>query len=237
MPSNKQLLLFGSSIVGEEAYLAHCKDGINKLLGKSKSGHILFIPYAMHDWDRYTSATRSAIETFGYTLKSVHEYDKPLDALEDPGNIAMFVGGGNSFRLLKAMYDHDLLDPIRTIINSGTPYIGTSAGSNLACPTIKTTNDMPIVEVSSFNALGLVEFQINPHFISGRPKGSHVETREQRIKQYHEENGSVVIGLPEPSWISVNGNRALLQGADAVIFRQKAEPLAWAVNTDLSLTP
>ncbi len=140
-------------------------------------------------------------------LESAHTAENPGRALEEAD--AIFIGGGNTFRLLKALQDLDLIGRIRRKVCSGTPYIGSSAGSNIAGPTIKTTNDMPIVQPSSFDSLGLVSFQINPHYLDPEPGSTHMgETREERILQFLEENDTPVVGLREGAWLLVEGDRS-----------------------------
>jgi dipeptidase E len=138
----------------------------------------------------------------------------------------IFIGGGNTFRLLKALYDTDALEPIRKRVTTGMPYMGASAGSNVACPTIRTTNDMPIVEPRSLDALGLFPWQINPHYLDPEPGSKHMgETREERLIQYLEENARPVIGLREGGIIRVENGRATLKGTSgARIFRRGKEP-------------
>jgi dipeptidase E len=152
-----------------------------------------------------------------------------------PDNPAVFVGGGNTFRLLKTLQDGGMLDQIRRRALDGMRYMGSSAGANLAGPTIKTTNDMPIVQPADFNALGLVGFQINPHFIDADPNSKHMgETREKRIAEFHEENPLTVIGLREGSWIVVDQGRATLHGeTGAKIFRKGNAPVEWDRQADL----
>ena len=139
----------------------------------------------------------------------------------------MFIGGGNTFRLLKALYDFDLLGPIRERVQNGMPYIGSSAGSNVAAPTIRTTNDMPIVEPPSFDALGLVSFQINPHYIDPDPNSKHMgETREERIVQFLEENDTPVVGLREGAMLRIEHGETILRGSTgARIFRKGFDQL------------
>jgi dipeptidase E len=151
-----------------------------------------------------------------------------------PDNPAVFVGGGNTFRLLKTLQDGGLLDQIRRKVLDGMRYMGSSAGANLACPTIKTTNDMPIVQPADFHALGLVTFQINPHYIDADPNSRHMgETREKRISEFHEENDLTVIGLREGSWIVVDQGRATLHGeTGAKIFLKGNAPAEWDRQTD-----
>jgi dipeptidase E len=161
----------------------------------------------------------------GYELSSIHNAANPKDAIEETD--AVFIGGGNTFRLLKALYDFDLLGPIRERVQNGMPYIGSSAGSNVAAPTIRTTNDMPIVEPPSFDALGLVSFQINPHYIDPDPNSKHMgETREERIVQFLEENDTPVVGLREGAMLRIEHGEIILRGSTgARIFRKESEPV------------
>jgi dipeptidase E len=186
---------------------------------------VLFIPYALQDRDGYAAKARVAFEEMGYGLVSLHEATDPRRAVEEAE--AVFCGGGNTFRLLKTLQELGLLPLIRLRVARGMVYAGASAGSNLACPTIRTTNDMPIVEPASLDALGLVGFQINPHYIDPAPGSTHMgETRETRIREFHEENETPVVGLREGAILRVEGPSVLLKGvAGARIFRRGEEPL------------
>ena len=161
----------------------------------------------------------------GCELDSLHESPAPKDAIRDAE--ALFVGGGNTFRLLATLYRLDLLPLLRARVAEGMLYCGASAGSNLAGPTIRTTNDMPIVEPPSLEALGLVPFQINPHYVDPEPGSRHMgETREERLRQFHEENDAPVVGLREGSMLRVEGAEVLLRGiAGARIFRRGLDPV------------
>jgi dipeptidase E len=160
----------------------------------------------------------------GYAIDAVHEADDPARAVEQAE--AVFVGGGNTFRLLLELYRRGLIEPIRRRVAAGMPYLGTSAGSNVACITIKTTNDMPIVEPPSLTALGLVPFNINPHYLDPDPDSTHMgETRETRIHEFHEENEPPVLGLREGAMLRVEASRATLRGRiGARLFRRGAPP-------------
>ena len=161
----------------------------------------------------------------GYGLDSLHEAFDPRRAVEQAA--AIFCGGGNTFRLLKALGEMGVLPLIRRRVAEGMVYSGASAGSNLACPTIRTTNDMPIVEPPSFDALSLVSFQINPHYLDPAPDSTHMgETRETRIREFHEENEAPAVGLREGAILRVEGASVLLKGlAGARIFRRGQEPV------------
>ena len=204
------------------AYLDHAENEIRAFLkGISR---VLFVPYALQDRDGYTAVARRRFEAMGLALDSIHETDDPKQAVEQAE--AMFIGGGNTFRLLNTLYHYELLPWIRERVRIGMRYMGASAGSNIAGPTIKTTNDMPIVQPPSFEALGLVPFQINPHYIDADPASTHMgETREQRLREYLEENEVPVVAIREAAMIRVEGDITTLEGkAGARIFRRGREP-------------
>jgi dipeptidase E len=170
----------------------------------------------------------------GYSLKSAHEASDARKAVEEAD--AIFIGGGNTFRLLKALQDLDLIESIRRRVGNGAPYIGSSAGSNVAGPTIKTTKDMPIVQPRSFDALGLVPFQISPHFLDPDPDSKHMgETQEERILQFLEENDAPAVGMREGAWLLAEGSSVLLKGANgARIFRRGQPPVEASPNSEIS---
>ena len=161
----------------------------------------------------------------GYGLESIHSANDTQEAVNNAE--AIFIGGGNTFRLLKALYDGDILRAIQTRVVAGMPYIGSSAGSNVAGPTIKTTKDMPIVQPPSFDALNLVPFQISPHFLDPDPNSTHMgETQEERILQFLEENDTPVAGLREGAMVRAeNGSHVLKGSSGARIFRKGQEPV------------
>jgi dipeptidase E len=193
------------------------------LLGKTSC--ILFLPYALHDRDAYASRAQDRARKMGYELESIHLAPDARRAVDEAESI--FIGGGNTFRLLKALYDFDLLGAIRRRVEAGMPYIGSSAGSVVACPTIKTTNDMPIIQPPSFTALGLVSFQINAHYQDPDPDSTHMgETRETRLIQFLEENNTPIVGLREGGMVRVENDAAVIKGSSgARIFRKGQEPL------------
>jgi dipeptidase E len=229
--SGNKLLLISNSVCHGKPYLSHCAVAIRQFLGGTT--RITFVPYASGDWDGYARQVRAALAGFGLEVESVHESGPWPHTL--PDNPAVFVGGGNTFRLLKTLQDGGLLDQVRRKVLGGMRYMGSSAGANLACPTIRTTNDMPIVQPADFQALGLVGFQINPHYIDADPNSRHMgETREKRIAEFHEENDLTVIGLREGSWIVVDQGRATLHGeTGAKIFPKGKAPVEWDRRTDL----
>jgi len=219
----RRLLLISNSTLHGSGYLDHAESEIRDFLGELN--HVLFVPFALLDRDKYTATARARFQKMGYELTSIHSAANPAQAVKETD--AMFIGGGNTFRLLKALYDFDLLDVIRERVDAGMPYIGSSAGSNMACPTIRTTNDMPIVQPPSFNALGLVPFQINPHYLDPDPNSKHMgETREERIIQFLEENETPVVGLREGAMLRIENGETMLRGSTgARIFRRGLEPL------------
>jgi dipeptidase E len=218
-----RLLLISNSTLHGSGYLDHAESEIRDFLGGVK--RVLFVPFALFDRDKYAATAQARFQRMGYELTSIHTATNPVEAVKETD--AMFIGGGNTFRLLKALYEFDLLDVIRESVDAGMPYIGSSAGSNMACPTIRTTNDMPIVQPPSFNALGLVTFQINPHYLDPDPNSKHMgETREERINQFHEENETPVVGLREGAMLRIENGETILRGSTgARIFRRGFEPL------------
>ncbi len=217
-----RLLLASNSTNPGQGYLDHLADELLEHFAESRP--VAFVPYALHDLDGYASTAKKRFEELGLHLVSIHESADPAAALLDCEGI--FVGGGNTFRLLERMMALSLIGPIRVLVRTGVPYLGTSAGSNVACPSITTTNDMPIVQPPDLDALGLVDFQINPHYVDRDPDVPHGgETRQQRIMEFHEENSTPVIGLREGSWLSITDDAVELRGPNpARLFRAGAEP-------------
>lgn len=230
---NRRLLLISSSTVYGSGYLDHAEAEIRDFLGTVKC--VLYVPYALLNRDQYSASARARFQKMGYELTSIHTAGNQVQAVKDAE--AVFVGGGNTFRLLKALYDFGLLDVIRERVDEGMPYMGASAGSNMACPTIKTTNDMPIVQPPSFNALGLVSFQINPHYLDADPNSTHKgETREERLIQYLEENDTPVVGLREGAMLRVeNGETRLCGSFGARLFRRGFEPVEISLGAKIDL--
>ena len=218
----RRLLLLSNSTQHGSGYLDHAIDELDGFLGPIR--RLLFVPFALQDRAGYAAKFRERLAAIGI---AVDELVAGREArAQVAGAEAVFVGGGNTFRLLKTVQEQGLLAPLGERVRGGMPYLGASAGINLACPTIRTTNDMPIVEPPSFDALGLVPFQINPHYLDAAPGSTHMgETREQRIVEFLEENDRVVVGLREGGWIRVEGEHGALGGLrGARIFRRGAEP-------------
>lgn len=198
---------------------------------------ILFIPYARPSGithDEYTKKVRIAFNKIGKTIRGIHEFDNPKEALKNAKGI--FTGGGNTFVLVNQLYNNDLIDTIKTVVTNGIPYLGTSAGSNICGLTVSTTNDMPIVYPPSFKTLGFVPFNINPHYLDPDPKSKHMgETRETRIQEFHKFNTQPVIGIREGSWIDVKGAAITLRGPlNARVFEHHKTPYEIHTGSDLS---
>ncbi len=232
-PNNaRRLLLLSTSKLYGTEYLDHAEAEIRDFLGTI--GRVLFVPFAIADSDGYAAKSRERFAEMGYGMDSLHRHPDKRKSVNDAE--AIFIGGGNTFRLLKTLYDFELLPLIRARVENGMPYMGASAGSNVAGPTIRTTNDMPIVEPRSFNALGLVPFQINPHYLDPDPASTHMgETREERILQFLEENKTPVVGLREGSMLRVEAGTTMLKGsAGARIFRKGQPPVEVAPGSDIT---
>lgn len=218
-----RLLLISSSNVHGYGYLDHAEPEIRRILSGRR--RVAFIPFALKDRVAYTAKVRERLAPMGFEV-----VENDVDRAE-----AIFVGGGNTFRLLKALYDENLIERIRERVRGEIPYIGSSAGTNIAAPTIRTTNDMPIVYPPSFDALNLVPFQINPHYLDPEPESTHKgETREQRIMEFHEENDTPVIGLREGTMLRVeNGVTTLVGLTTARVFRRGQPPVEIAPESEI----
>lgn len=198
---------------------------------------IIFIPYAQPgglSCDDYTQKVQNAFQHIDKKVVGIHSFKNPKEALENAGGI--FTGGGNTFRLVNALYKNELMNALRESILNGTPYLGTSAGSNICGPTMQTTNDMPIVYPPSFKTLGILPFNLNPHYLDPMPNSTHMgETRETRIKEFHSLNTLPVVGLREGSWLEVKGKDITLKGTfDARIFLNNRPPYEISPLTKLN---
>ena len=225
-----RLLLLGNSTNHGAGYLDHAQAAVREFFGKAR--RVAFVPFALKDRAAYTTKAKTRFEALGFELGGITADAAGREALL--GAEGVFVGGGNTFRLLRTLQWSGLLDPLRQRVREGMPYMGASAGTNLAGPTIRTTNDMPIVEPDGFDALGLVPFQINPHYLDADPASRHMgETREERIREFLEENERAVVGLREGAWLRVEGPSCRLEGGAARIFRRGSEPEEAAPGTSL----
>jgi dipeptidase E len=224
--------LISNSTVHGRGYLDHVEQEIKSFLGPVKT--VLFFPFALYDRDDYAAKVKARFAAMGYSLESAHSAGNPQTAIEQTN--AIFIGGGNTFRLLKALQDLELLEPIRRKVKSGAPYIGSSAGSNVAGPTIKTTKDMPIVQPRSFDSLALVPFQISPHYLDPDPSSTHMgETQEERILQFLEENETPVVGIREGAWLWIEHGAVTLKGkTGARIFRRGQSPVEVMPGVEIS---
>ncbi len=237
----RSILLISSSSVAGSGYLDPFEETIKDFLqGINK---IAFVPYSADksNWDVYTKKVRDRFNLFGIDVRGIHEVDNNIDNFK-----AIFVGGGNSFRLLTHLQQFDLLSQINdAVLNKGMRYIGSSAGSNVACKTICTTNDMPIVyPVKGFSAINLISLQINPHYIDPDPSFTHMgETRDDRIKEFHEANDTPVIGLREGAYLKIDdeyfsSQKMILGGANgAKFFFKGKEAINIAAAREITITP
>ena len=232
MNSTARILLISNSTLHGRGYLDHAEEEIRRFLGGART--ILFFPFALHDRDGYAAKARERFVAMGYRVESAHATPHPDKMLEETD--AIFIGGGNTFRLLKMLQDLELIEPIRRKVLAGAPYLGSSAGSNVAGPTIKTTKDMPIVQPRSFDALGLVPFQISPHYLDPDPASTHMgETQEERILQFLEENQTPVVAMREGAWVIAENGTVKLGGSNgARIFRRGEPPVEAASGDDIS---
>ncbi|HMJ05721.1 MAG TPA: dipeptidase PepE [Chthoniobacterales bacterium] len=223
MEKLKRILLLSTSTVFGGQYLEYAEAEVHQFL--EGVGQVLFVPFALHDHAGYAARVKIRFAAMGFGLESLHDAHVAGEKVSRAE--AIFIGGGNTFRLLKALYDRDLLGAIRERVESGMPYLGSSAGSNVASPTIRTTNDMPIVEPPSLVALGLIPFQINPHYLDPAPGSTHMgETREERIVQFLEENETPVVGLREGAMLQIAAGSCVLKGTSAArVFRRGHAPV------------
>ena len=229
---NHDLLLLSNSSLHGMGFLEHARDAIADFLGDARTVH--FAPFALADHDGYTGRVADVLEPLGVRVVGLHTVDA-RSAVEDAE--ALFVGGGNTFRLLKTVQRLGLVEPVRRrAVDGELRYLGSSAGTNLGCPTIRTSNDMPIVEPDRFEAFGLVPFQINPHYQDPDPDSTHMgETREQRIREFLEENDVPVLGVREGAWLRRRGPELTLHGeTGAVLFRRGRDPETLGDGSDLS---
>jgi len=221
----KNILLASTSSMFGEEYLAYLKPYIAELF--NGVSEIVFIPYARPgglSHDDYTGRSAEAFAQMGISVRGLHTFADPAAAIRQAKGF--FTGGGNTFLLVKELHEQGLMQVLKDAVEKGTPYLGTSAGSNIGGVTMQTTNDMPIVYPPSFSTMGLVPFNLNPHYLDPDPNSKHNgETRETRIKEYHTQNATAVVGLREGSWIRVRGEKITTEGRfDSRIFEQGKQP-------------
>jgi dipeptidase E len=230
----KHIIIASTSTVHGSGYLEYILSDL-KILFKD-TDDILFVPYARPggiSHEDYTETAAKAFSTIGIKVKGIHEFSNPIEAVKMAKGI--FIGGGNTFVLVHQLYKNKLVEVIKDTVLDGTPYFGTSAGSNICGLTIGTTNDMPIIYPPSFKTFGFVPFNINPHYLDPDTKIKHMgETRETRIKEFHKFNTQPIVGLREGSWLQVKGNSIILKGnLSARIFEFEKEPYEVEPETEL----
>jgi len=221
----KNIIVASTSTLHGSGYLEYILPTLTKHFKNVSC--ILFIPYARPSgisYDAYTAKAREAFATIGIKVKGIHEFDNAKEAVQKAA--AIFTGGGNTFELVHQIYKNDIFNALQDVVENGTPYLGTSAGSNICGITMMNTNDMPIVYPPSFNTLGFIPFNINAHYLDPIEGSTHMgETRATRIQEYHAYNATPVLGLREGSWLQVSGDSIKLQGAlTARVFTQHNEP-------------
>ena len=231
-----ELLLLSNSTNHGQQMLEHAATPLREMAGDDP---VLFVPYALAQWDEYGDRAEAAFGALGIRSGSAHRADDPARAILDAEVVMM--GGGNTFRLLDALLGFGVVDGLRERVRTGaTRYIGSSAGTNVACPTIRTTNDMPICQPETLDALGLVPFQINPHYVDADPDSTYMgETRAHRLREFLEENPCSVLALYEGSWLGVSDHTASVAGRSLLFERSGVEALddGHDVSHLLSLTP
>jgi dipeptidase E len=229
---SRRLLLISNSTQHGRGYLDHVIQEADDFLRAAR--RLVFVPYALANHAAYGARVRERLAAIRVEVEVATPDAAGSDALQRAE--AVFVGGGNTFRLLKTLQDTAQLEILRSRARMGMPYIGSSAGSGIAAPTIRTTNDMPIVEPASLTALGLIPFQLNLHYLDADPGSTHMgETREERLLQFHEENETPVLGLREGAWLRVEGREVTLGGTTGGrLFRRGKAPEELATGADLS---
>lgn len=230
-----RLLLISNSTNPGESYLDYPKQNIKEFLG-NEPVNAVFIPYAgvTFSFDEYEEKVNARFAEIGHKVTGIHRFANPVEAIENAE--AIVVGGGNTWQLVRMLHKNGLMKAIRKKVKKGTPYIGWSAGSNIACPTLKTTNDMPIVDPVKFKTLKLVPFQINPHYLDSHPENHGGETREMRINEFIEVNREVfVVGLREATMLHFeDGKLTLIGNRKARIFKFGQEPQELSSNDDFN---
>ena len=231
----KKLIIASTSTLHDGAYLDYLLPTLATHFENCST--ILFIPYARPggiSHDDYTDKVRDAFAKINKTIIGLHQFDNPIKAVEKAE--AIFTGGGNTFLLVTELYKNKVMEVIAKVVKNGTPYLGSSAGSNITGLTMQTTNDMPIIYPPSFKTLGLIPFNLNPHYLDADLQSKHMgETRETRIKEFHEFNTIPVLGLREGSWLEVTGEKIILKGKlTARLFSTHEIPQELQPETDLA---
>jgi dipeptidase E len=231
----KNILIASTSTLANENYLEYLLPELQ--LHFQNCNTILFVPYARPggiSHQEYTAMVSLAFAKINKKVIGIHEFEDATLAVKNAEGI--FTGGGNTFVLVSQLYKNNLIEILSEVVKNGTPYLGTSAGSNICGLTMQTTNDMPIVYPPSFKTLGLIPFNLNPHYLDPDTSSKHMgETRETRIKEYHAFNAVPVLGLREGSWLDVKGNSITLKGdLTARLFRQNQIPEELETGTDLN---
>lgn len=231
----KKIIIASTSTLHGGKYLEYLLPTLEQHFAGCKN--LLFVPYARPggiSHDDYTNRVAETFKTIGIAVRGVHEFEKPAEAVENAESI--FTGGGNTFLLLTELYKTGVMQAVQKAVNNGTPYLGSSAGSNICGMSMQTTNDMPIIYPPSFDTLGFVPFNINPHYLDPVEGSTHMgETRETRINEFHVFNTQPVVGLREGSWLEVKGEAIVLKGdLQARIFRQGQQPEEVQPEADLS---
>lgn len=227
-------ILASTSTVYGKGYLAYIKNEIADLF--KNTDIILFIPYARPSGvshDEYTNVAKEFFKSIHKEIIGIHEMTNAFKAIQSAQGI--FTGGGNTFLLVKTLHDLGLMQPLAETIKKGHPYLGTSAGTNIAGVNMQTTNDMPIVYPSSFTTMGIVPFNINPHYLDPVPDSTHMgETTETRIKEFHTQNNIPVVGLREGSWLRLTGNKIILKGPhSARVFQKEKKTFELQQNNNI----
>lgn len=233
----KNIILASTSTLFGEDYLAYLQPVIAGLFAGVQE--IIFIPYARPggiSHDEYTEKAAAAFDAYGIRVKGLHTFNDPATAISNAGGF--FTGGGNTFLLVKQLHEQGLMQPLKAAVENGIPYLGASAGSNIGGVNMQTTNDMPIVYPPDFSTMGLVPFNLNPHYLDPDPHSTHNgETRETRIREFHTQNSIPVVGLREGSWIRVNGTTITTEGRkDSRIFEQGKPPYELSPGSALAFT-
>lgn len=231
----KNLIIASTSTLHSGNYLDYLLPTLKEHFSNLKT--LVFVPYARPGGithDEYTSKVKSVFTLIGIDVKGLHEFENPKEAIINAE--AIFTGGGNTFLLVHQLYKNDVMDVLEQVLRNGTPYLGTSAGSNITGLTMQTTNDMPIIYPPSFKTLGILPFNLNPHYLDPDTNSTHMgETRETRLKEYHAFNTVPVLGLREGSWLEVKGDAILLKGTlTARWFTQNSPAIELAPDTDLA---